>query len=206
MIRSKPLFYLMAGLSVIVALVTFRFLALGPELAFPVLQANVNADLAVFMTHVIAAPIALAIAVLQFLPRLRARRPGLHRWTGRVYATAILFGGVSGLLLAYTALDRPVAAAGFALLAVMWLGITARAVWLARAGQIAAHRRWMIRSFALTFAAVTLRLQLPVLFGLGMEYPEASNIIAWSCWVPNLLVAEWLVRRQVGPDAPQVSA
>ncbi|MCF6234200.1 MAG: DUF2306 domain-containing protein [Rhodobacteraceae bacterium] len=206
MTRSKPLFYLMACLSVIVALLSFRFLALGIELAFPVFQDNINANMTVFMTHVIASPIALAIAVMQFLPGLRKRRPRLHRWAGRIYAIAVLFGAVSGLMLAYSALDRPVAAMGFGLLAVLWLLVTARAVLSARAGQIAAHRRWMIRSFALTFAAVTLRLQLPVLLGLGMDYPEASNIFAWTCWVPNLLVAEWLVRWPGGPASVQTSA
>lgn len=205
MISLKPLFYLVAILSVVVAAVTFRFLALGFDLAFPVLQTNVNADVAVFLTHIIASSVALAIAVLQFLPRLRARYPGLHRWTGRVYGTAILFAGVSALMLAYSALDRPVAAAGFGLLSVFWLGTTVHAVLLARADRIAAHRRWMIRSFALTFAAVTLRLQLAVLLALGMEYPEASNIIAWSCWVPNLLVAQWLVRRNLSPRTAQMA-
>jgi len=60
----------------------------------------------------------------------------------------------------------------------------------------------MIRSFALTFAAFMLRLQLPMLFALGMDYPQASNVIAWACWVPNLSVAEWLVRRVSGGDRP----
>jgi len=199
--RSRLLYYLVAFLSLAVALATYRFLVLGWQAAFPVLQANVNADKLVFATHVFASPIALVTSLTQFLPRLRARHPGLHRWTGRIYATAILFGGLSGLMLAWTAQDRPVAATGFAVLAVLWLSTTARGVLLARSGQVAAHRRWMIRSFALTFGAVMLRLQLPVFFALGMEYPQASNIFAWSAWVPNLLLAEWLVRRVPGGRA-----
>ena len=67
---------------------------------------------------------------------------------------------------------------------------------MARAGRIAEHRQWMIRSFALTFAAVTLRLYLPVLFTVGnMDYFEASNYVAWLCWVPNILFAEVYLRR-----------
>jgi len=192
---SRLLYLLMAGLSLAVALVSYRFLVLGMDAAFRVLQVNVNADRMVFATHVIASPVALTAGLMQFLPRLRARRPGLHRLTGRVYAIAVLFGGVSGLLLAASALDRPVAAAGFSVLAVIWLVITARGVLLARAGRLVLHRKWMIRSFALSFAAVTLRLQLPLLFSLGMQYPEASSIVAWTCWVPNLLVAQWLLGR-----------
>ena len=58
------------------------------------------------------------------------------------------------------------------------------------------HRCWMIRSYALTFAAVTLRLELPLFFIFGgMEYPVASSYVAWLCWVPNLFIAELYLRR-----------
>ena len=61
------------------------------------------------------------------------------------------------------------------------------------AGRIASHRAWMFRSFALTFAAVTLRLQMPAAGMAGMSFEEFYPIIAWSCWVPNLVAAElWL--------------
>ena len=50
-------------------------------------------------------------------------------------------------------------------------------------------------AFALTFAAVTLRLELVVLTIAGLTYVEAIEILAWASWVPNLLVAEWLLRR-----------
>jgi hypothetical protein len=54
----------------------------------------------------------------------------------------------------------------------------------------------MIRSYALTFAAVTLRIWLPLFQnGFGMEFISAYVIIAWLCWVPNLLWAEWYVRQ-----------
>ena len=52
----------------------------------------------------------------------------------------------------------------------------------------------MTRNFALTFAAVTLRLQMPLL-AMGFGEEMGYRIVAWSCWIPNLLVAEWLVRR-----------
>ncbi len=67
----------------------------------------------------------------------------------------------------------------------------------------------MMRSFALTLSAVTLRLYLPFsTFVLGIEFVVAYRAIAWLCWLPNLLVAEWLmkarpsalVRDDVSPD------
>ena len=53
----------------------------------------------------------------------------------------------------------------------------------------------MIRTNALTFAAVTLRLWLPAFIASGADYIEAYTAVAWLSWVPNLLVAEWIVHR-----------
>ena len=54
----------------------------------------------------------------------------------------------------------------------------------------------MIRSYALTLAAVTLRIYLPGALALGVPYDLAYPPIAWLCWVPNLLVAEWWLLRE----------
>ncbi|MNL75568.1 hypothetical protein D3C87_2013940 [compost metagenome] len=61
-------------------------------------------------------------------------------------------------------------------------------------GDRVAHRRWMIRSIALTLAAVTLRIQIPVSMMLDIPFDTAYPVIAWLCWVPNLVVAEMIVR------------
>ncbi len=57
-----------------------------------------------------------------------------------------------------------------------------------------AIRRWMIRSYAMILAAVTLRIHLPILAAYFQGFEPAYQIVAWSCWVPNLLVAELVVR------------
>jgi hypothetical protein len=59
----------------------------------------------------------------------------------------------------------------------------------------AAHRRWMIRCYALTFAAVTLRIQLGLLLLGGLSMEAALALIAWSCWIPNWLAVEAWLRR-----------
>ena len=134
---------------------------------------------------------------LQFVARLRNGYPAIHRWVGRLYIFAILVGGAAGLTLAFGAIGGPIAGWGFGLLSLVWIATTLQAVRLAMAGRFAEHRRWMMRSFALTFAAVTLRLQLPVLIGFGgMSYADASIILAWSCWLPNLVFVEWLIARK----------
>jgi uncharacterized membrane protein len=192
---------LMALASIAVALVSYRFLLLGLDQAFAYLHMHLDARKTVFTLHVTFGPLALAIGALQFFHSIRRRQPAIHRWLGRTYAFSILIAGLAGLGLAFGSLDRPVAATGFGLLSVIWLYTTFRGVQAARHGRFDEHRKWMIRSFALTFAAVTLRLQLPVLMGaFGMDYLEASHIVGWSCWVPNLLIAEWILLRR--PDSP----
>lgn len=190
-----------AVLSISVALVSWRFLALGLDAAFAGMGPHLALRPWAFLAHVVAAPVALGLGALQLLPRLRARRPDLHRWFGRVYVLACVLGAVAGLWLAFGAIGGPLAGAGFGLLAILWLACTLAGARHARRGETARHRRWMIRSFALAFAAVTLRLQLPLLLATGMDYPEASVILAWSCWLPNIALAEWLLARRPAPAA-----
>jgi hypothetical protein len=54
----------------------------------------------------------------------------------------------------------------------------------------------MIRNFSLTFAAVTLRLYLPASLAAGLPFDTVYPAIAWLCWVPNLVVAEFLLRER----------
>lgn len=196
MIFQRTIFWSTACACVLTALVSYRFLVLGLENSFPGMLSHIAEQRTMLLLHVISAPLALALGIFQFLPKWRKRNPGFHRWMGRTYGFAILVGGLSGLSLAYGSIDRPVAALGFGLLSLLWLATTARAIQLAITRQIQEHRVWMIRSFALTFAGVTLRLLLPFfMLGAGMTYSEASPYLAWACWVPNIIFAEWWIRR-----------
>ena len=96
------------------------------------------------------------------------------------------------------------AIAGFAALAVCWLHTAIRALVAILAGDVVAHRRWMVRNFALTFAAVTLRLYLPAAMVSGVPFEAAYPAIAWLCWVPNLLAAEALFKPAKKVAAPAV--
>jgi uncharacterized membrane protein len=115
---------------------------------------------------------------------------------GRVYlGVGVLVGGLAGLYMSCFAFGGLPARLGFGSLAMLWLFTGARAYLAIRAGDTAAHRRWMIRNFALSFAAVMLRLYIPASVISDIAFATAYPVIAWLCWVPNLLVAEWLVRR-----------
>jgi uncharacterized membrane protein len=146
--------------------------------------------------HAGFAALALLVGPFQWLPRLRARVPKLHRWMGRVYVLACGLGGVAGLILAAGASTGPISQLGFGLLALLWLGSTLMAWRMAVQRRFAEHRAWMVRSFALTLSAVTLRLYLAVLLALPMsQFVDGYRLISFLCWVPNLLLAELFLRR-----------
>jgi uncharacterized membrane protein len=171
-----------------IALVSYRYLLnVGP---FPQMILDNSYRLPWLVIHVAASATALLLGMLQFLPSIRTTRPHVHRWTGRIYATGCLVGAIAGLVLAFGASTGPISTAGFGLLAVVWAlttGLAWRAAWRRKFGE---HRAWMIRSFALTCAAVTLRLYLPALDLLSIPFIPGYRAISFVCWVPNLLLAE----------------
>src|SRR5690606_9843127 len=136
--------------------------------------------------HVFAAAVALTLGPFQFSTSLRARYPAFHRWSGRLYlGVGVLVGGLAGLYMAAHAFGGLPARLGFACLALGWLYTGLRGYRAIRARDVADHRRWMVRNFALTFAAVTLRLWLPASVAAGIAFELAYPVIAWLCWVPN---------------------
>lgn len=153
------------------------------------------------LLHLAGGAVALVCGALQFHRGLRLRRPALHRRLGQTYVIAVLASGLGGLWLALASTAGPPAQFGFGLLAVAWLWSTVAAYRHARARRFERHEAWMVRSYALTLAAVTLRLYIPAFLIAGVPFPQAYVTIAWLCWVPNLVVAEWVVLRGVGARA-----
>ncbi len=183
------------------AIVAYAALPIGAVLHPDIRVTFADHAIVIVYLHVFGAALALLLGPLQFWRRLRASRPLLHRWLGRVYlAAGVGVGGVSGLLLAFNAYGGVWSRSGFALLALAWLATGVLALRGIRRGDVAAHRRWMMRNFALTLAAVTLRLYLPAAIVGGLELALAYPLVSWLCWVPNLMLVEWVVRRQLARD------
>lgn len=93
---------------------------------------------------------------------------------GRIYLTGILLGGLSAFLIAPGMISGLVGEIGLILLGVLWLWTGWNAYWNIRAGNKEVHREWMIRNYALTFAAVTLRLWLGTLIGTQISLLETK--------------------------------
>lgn len=173
------------------AVVAYGLFPLG-SLVHPDMQVAFQAHAVGIYTHVYASLVALALGPFQFSSRLRQQNTALHRWSGRLYLSiGVLVGGASGLYMAQFAFGGNVARIGFSLLALSWLFTGLMAYLAIRHRDIANHRRWMVRNFALTFAAVTLRIYLGLSAAAGFTFESSYPVIAWLCWVPNLIVAEW---------------
>lgn len=187
---SKILWGLAAFLSAGVAIYSYRYLAPHPLMMSDGIAGNLMRK-PWLPIHAGLAATALILGPFQFLPSLRMRAPRVHRTIGKIYVAACLVGAPAGLILATHSTAGPIAHWGFGTLSVLWFGATGYAFWLATQGRIAEHRRWMIRSFAMTFAAVTLRLYLPIppMF-LHMSFVEGYRAISWFSWTSNLAVAE----------------
>ncbi|MDH3590872.1 MAG: DUF2306 domain-containing protein [Planctomycetota bacterium] len=142
--------------------------------------------------HFFGGGLALLLGPWQFNKRLRARRLQLHRGMGRVYLLAVAGSAVAGLFLATRATGGFPAGAGFAGLGTLWLLSAILAFTSIKKGRVEEHRRWMTRNFALTYAAVTLRFYLPLSQIAGLDFETAYTAIAWLCWVPNLILIEWV--------------
>jgi len=147
--------------------------------------------------HIAGSVTALVLGSLQFLPALRRGARPPHRWVGRVYVVACLVGGAAGLILAAGSSAGLIASAGFGSLAVLWIAANLLGWRAAVQGRFVAHRRWMVRSWALTLAAVTLRLYLPLVMVLDLPFLPWYRAISFLAWVPNLIAAELWLRRGV---------
>lgn len=150
-----------------------------------------------FYSHIAFGALALLSGWSQFFKGLRTKYLNLHRNLGKVYCGAVLVSGITGLYVAFYALGGPIAKWGFIGMDIAWLSTMFIAYKAIRRKEITMHQNWMIRSYAVCFAAVTLRLWLPIFAGLTeMTFVESYRIIAWISWVPNLIVAEIIIYQQ----------
>jgi hypothetical protein len=103
---------------------------------------------------------------------------------------AVAVGGIGALIMAPFTQQGLVTHLGFGMLGTLWLFTTLMAYVRIRSGDQEAHQRWMTRSYALTLAAVTLRVYMMIGIGAGIPFRDAYRVISWLCWVPNIVAAE----------------
>jgi uncharacterized membrane protein len=185
--------YLMLG-------ITLEYLPYNTDIGFlEIKQEYIDIDVwrTAFFVHVYMSIWVLLAGFTQFSTKLRGNYPGLHRALGYVYAIDVLFvTGPAGLIMGFYANGGITSKTSFVLLATGWIAFTAIAVKNAKEGNYDAHRDFMIRSYALTISALTLRAWK---WGINnsVELPpmDVYRAVAWLGWVPNLIFAEALIWR-----------
>ena len=203
---GKVLLYVLAIGVAIYAAMAYSLLPLG-SVVHPEMKAVFQNHSIAIYTHIFASIVALVLGPFQFSSRLRQKHLALHRWSGRVYLlVGVLVGGLFGLYMSLFSFGGIVSNTGFAFLALSWLFSGLMAFLAIRRRDILNHRKWMIRNYSLTFAAVTLRIYVGISFATGLEFEEFYPVIAWLCWVPNILLAEWLFNSQKVKSASVVEA
>ena len=151
-----------------------------------------------FYAHIICGGLALLVGWYQFNEKWRHKNIQLHKRIGKFYAYNVFISGMASVYIGYFATGGIVASTGFISLGLIWLYTTFQAVRYAKGGNIDGHQRMMIFSYAACFAAVTLRIWLPLLTtAFEGDFIKAYRIVAWLCWVPNLIFAWFLQARIV---------
>jgi uncharacterized membrane protein len=155
-----------------------------------------------FYAHIFTGVFVLLAGAFQFWDYFLINFKKLHRFIGKTYVFLVLFiSGPGALVMSFYANGNLISKTSFILLSLLWILFTSFAFYFALKKDFVKHRQFMIRSYALTLSAITLRayaLVLPNFIHLGAK--EEYALIAWCSWAINLLIAETIIfctRREI---------
>lgn len=174
------------------------------------------------VAHVLFGSIAMVTCCVQIWPWFRRRYPAAHRTIGRVYVFAgVIPAGILGLIIGAVSPFGPTIRVSNVLLAILWLSCTITGFRMARQHRLAEHRRWMIRSFALTMSIITNRVWIVIVtlsllpqLSTTFQGSEAlmsqtiAGLSGWLGWTTTLIVAEWWIepRQRARDRTPAVAS
>ena len=153
-----------------------------------------------FYIHITSSMVVLVGGLFQFFPALVRHYPAAHRVLGKIYiATILLFAAPSGLILAFYANGGLPAKVGFTLQCIVWWALTFVAWREISKRRYQSHADMMIRSFAVTLAAMSLRTESYFMYYWFETKPiETYVTVTWLSWVGNLALAECLIYGGLG--------
>jgi hypothetical protein len=149
-----------------------------------------------FYVHVFTSPVIILAGLCQFSRTLLHRYAGIHRTLGKIYIATVLFlSGPAALIMALYANGNTATKVGFTLLSCLWLLFTGIGYRKARQRDFNTHGNFLLRSYALTVSAITLRFYAYLIgeWELAIEPVTAYMILSWISWIPNLVIAEVLI-------------
>lgn len=153
-----------------------------------------------FYIHVFVSPLLYFSGVIQFIPFIYNNYPKIHKTFGKIYIINLLIiTGPAALIMSFYANGSYPAQVSFVLLSLFWMVTTLKAYLAVRKRDIDSHIDWMTRSMFLTLSAVTLRFYALMLDVLHLVYDPLITYVclAWLSWIPNLIMAELLIRKKI---------
>lgn len=164
--------------------------------------------LTAFYIHISSSVLVIATGLTQFSKTLMFKYPKWHRGIGKMYVILVLFvAGPSGFVMAFYGNGGFWARCAFVLQAMFWWGLTYMAYQTVKEGKLKEHGKYMIRSYAMTLSAISLRGATYVVAVWKMRngifcpnsdyhllcYPDFYILVAWLSWIVNVLIAELLI-------------
>jgi uncharacterized membrane protein len=152
------------------------------------------------LVHIVPGMLFMILGPLQFSSTIRARHLRWHRWSGRVFFVCALVIGISALVMSFgmPAIGGVSQAAATTLFGSFFLFALCKAFWHIRRREIALHREWVIRAFAIGLAVATIRPIVGVFFATspltGLTPREFFGIAFWIGFVLHLIAAEAWIR------------
>jgi hypothetical protein len=184
--RFKIVLWLSLGITALFVFITSEVLLVTDYPMYHAYRLQVIADRHFLIPHTLCGVMALLAGPLQFSSRFRQRHLKFHRVLGRIYVISVLIGASTGIALAAGRPGLP----GTFMQAAAWIVCTTAAFITARNRQMAQHRQWMVRSYAVTFTFVSSRvLNLwPLYWSHLGDTLSAVGVIAFT--LASLLIAD----------------
>jgi hypothetical protein len=146
--------WIVLGVTALFVFITSEVLLVADYPMYHAYRLQVIGDRQLLIPHTLFGVMALLAGPMQFSSRLRRHHPQFHRVLGRFYLISVFIGALTGVCLAAGRPGMP----GTSMQAAAWIVCTTAAFITARNRQIAQHRQWMIRSYAVTFTFVSSRV------------------------------------------------
>jgi hypothetical protein len=203
-LQRSALYIVLLLLAIPLSINALSYLNLDSQYGFLRLKQEAIASgwyLPAYYAHVLIAAIILLAGFFQIHPTIGLRWRKIHRVLGKVYVGGILlFAAPGGLVMSLFINRGPVVQASFLFQCAFWFVFTWLAYVRIRQRDVQAHRQWILRSFALTLAAITLRVYVFLgSWSFDLSQPMAYGTIAWLSWVPNLIMCEMYLRASNRP-------
>ncbi|MBN9415794.1 hypothetical protein ABS71_17695 [bacterium SCN 62-11] len=190
------MWYLLVYLAALYATRAAAHILGDPQHFSPYFYDKYVAHLWLVRTHGVTGALNLLLGPWLLSSRVRNNWPCWHRLLGKLYFLALVPAALTGLALSCIAYGGITASSALVFLSMGWAYSGWRAYQSIRVGNVSAHRLWMFRHYALTLAAVSLRIQSAWRLGLGEDFPAIYAQCAWMSWLPNLLLAECYIHRK----------